>query len=355
MRGAEPGEQTMLLNAFDVDPGSAERTVELQAGELFELGLQADLLVVSAYAGNYEPVPGTLVARLHGACGLELGQLPRALDFSASPVGAWVSPPLSPPWPQGSNTRFRRIAVVESPREATGTTNDSTVWPAFNQLFCLLALLPLHGIHCPTVATPLLSAGNQGVEPERLFPALLDRCRDGFRHVPDLERLILFDRQRPALEQLATRIDQELHRFPVERQLLQLEAAVLPTQSLLMVLRGFSKLHPQLDVDGDISELLYQLSDLETTAVALGLHGRRLIERLVRQRLGWRSGTLYQGLQALNTQQLDPWLISCLHQVRVFGNWMGHPSRSGNRRAVTLTDVIAMLAALQRVLEAYPW
>ena len=130
---------------------------------------------------------------------------------------------------------------------------------------------------------------------------------------------------------------------------------MLPTQSLLMVLRGFSKLHPQLDVDGDISELLYQLSDLETTAVALGLHGRRLNERLVRQRLGWRSGTLYQGLQALNTQQLDPWLISCLHQVRVFGNWMGHPSRSGNRRAVTLTDVIAMLAALQRVLEAYPW
>jgi hypothetical protein len=100
MRGADPGEQSMLLNAFDVDPGSAERTVELQAGELFALGLQADLLVVSAYAGNYEPVPGTLVARLHGACGIQLGKLPRALDLSASKVGAWVIPLL---WNQFGN------------------------------------------------------------------------------------------------------------------------------------------------------------------------------------------------------------------------------------------------------------
>ena len=37
----------MLLNAFDVDPGVDERTLELQAGELIDLGLRADLLVFS--------------------------------------------------------------------------------------------------------------------------------------------------------------------------------------------------------------------------------------------------------------------------------------------------------------------
>ncbi len=44
------------------------------------------------------------------------------------------------------------------------------------------------------------------------------------------------------------------------------------------------------------------------------------MEHLVLQRLGWRRGTLYQGIQALNRMDLDPWLISCLQQVRVFGN-----------------------------------
>jgi len=352
----------VLLNAFDVDPGAAERTLELRAGELFALGLQADLLVVSAYAGNYEPVPGTLVARLRETCGVALGELPRVLDLSGGPVGAWVSPPLaelSPDalWPQDSRTRFGRIAVVESPANAipAESSAEAAAWPAFNQLFCLLALLPLHGIDCPTVATPLLSAGNQGVQPQRLFPALIERCRDGFRHVPDLERLVLFDRQRAPLEQLAAQIDQELQRNPSERQLLDLAGPALGPQELLSALQSFSRRHPELDVEGDVAELLHQLGGLQTTAVALGLHGRRLVERLVRQRLGWRRGTLYQGLQVLARQEVNPWILSCLHQVRVFGNWMGHPSRNGERRAVTLTDVTAMLAALQRVLEDYPW
>jgi hypothetical protein len=52
-------------------------------------------------------------------------------------------------------------------------------------------------------ATPLLSAGNQRVASERLYHHLRERCRTGFRHLHDLERLIVFDRQRSALEQLA--------------------------------------------------------------------------------------------------------------------------------------------------------
>ena len=201
-----------------------------------------------------------------------------------------------------------------------------------------------------------MSAGNQGIAPERVFPALLDRCRDGFRHVPDLERLIIFDRQQAPLEALAQRIDSELRRSPGQRQLLSLEGEAIPSPTLLEVLRGFGQRHPQLDVEGDLGELLHQLNSLQITAVALGMHGRRIAERLVKQRLGWRQGTLYKGIQVLSRQEdIDPWLISCLHQVRVFGNWMGHPSRLANRREVTITDVIAMLAALQRILEDYPW
>ena len=34
---------------------------------------------------------------------------------------------------------------------------------------------------------------------------------------------------------------------------------------------------------------------------------------------------------------------------------MGHPSPPGQRRSVAAVDVSAMLMALQRVLEDYPW
>jgi hypothetical protein len=344
----------MLLNAFDVDPGGAERTLELRHGELFSLALEVDLLVLSAFAGNYEPVAGTLVARLEEVCGLQLARCARALDFTGSPVGAWISPPLAITiqWHGGSRTRFRRVAVIESPTQPAPSDEG---WPAFQQLFSLLALLPVQGIDCPVVAAPLLSAGNQGIAPDRLFPALLERCRDGFRHVPDLERLIVFDRQRQPLEELAARIDAELGRLPGERELLRFaDPAHLPA-GLLSALEGFHRQHPQIEAGADLAELQHLLGGLETTAVALGFHGRRLAERLVRERLGWRHGTLYNGIQALSRQGLDPWIVSCLHQVRVFGNWMGHPSPPGRRRAVTLTDVSAMLLALQRLLEDYPW
>ncbi len=342
----------MLLNAFDVDPSAAERTVELRHGELFSLGLDADLLVISAYAGNYEPVPGTLVARVQEVCGINIASMTRELDFSNGPLGAWLSSPLdSITMPAGS--RFRRLAVIEGSAHPAATLQQG--WPAFCQLFSLLAILPLQGIDCPVVAAPLLSAGNQGIAAETLFPALLARCRDGFRHVPDLERLIIFDRQQQALEALAARIDAELGRLPGERELLRFSDPDPLSAGLINSLEVFRRSHPQIDAAGDIAELQHLLRGLETTAVALGFHGRRLVERLVRERLGLSRGSLYTGIQALSRQDLDPWILSCLHQVRVFGNWMGHPSPPGRRRAVTLTDVTAMLMALQRLLEDYPW
>lgn len=349
----------MLLNAFDVDPGAAERSVELQCGELFALGIRADLLVVSAWSGIYDPGEGTLVQRLEQACDLRLGSLPRQLDLTGGPIGAWLSPPLAElklpvRWPEGSATRFSRLAVVESPPAGHGPL-ERGLWPVFNQLFSLLAILPLQGIHCPVVATPLLAAGNQQVAPERLFPALLERCRTGFRHVPDLERLIVFDRQQAPLEDLAAQIDRELGRYPGERRQLDLGSAAEVVPQLQGVLNGFCRLHPSTAVEGDVEELLHLLAGGPVTAMALGMHSRRLVERLVCQRLGWRRATLYKGLQALARAELDPWLLSCLHQVRVFGNWMGHPSHPGQRRSVSTSDAIAMLTALLRVLEDFPW
>jgi len=348
----------MLLNAFDVDPGAAERTLELQAGELFGLGLQADVLVVSAWRGSYTPVPGTLVHRLQEVCGLDLARCPRALDCSDSPVGAWISPPLDQigggiRWSEATRTRFSRIAVVESPHQPVGDAIEP--WPVFQQLFSLLALLPLQGIQCPVVATPLLSAGNQQVAPRRLFPALLASCRSGFRHVPDLERLIVFDRQQEPLQWLATQIDVELGRNPADRQRITLDGIEALREGLLGVLAGFGRLHPQLANEVDLHELQHLIADGQVSPVALGLHSRRLVELLVRHKLGWRRGTLYQGLQSLQRADINPWILSCLHQVRVFGNWMGHPSPPDRQQAVSSVDITTMMASLQRVLECYPW
>ena len=79
------------------------------------------------------------------------------------------------------------------------------------------------------------------------------------------------------------------------------------------------------------------------------------MERLVRHQLGGQMGSLYRGLQVLQQRGVNAWILSCLHQVRVFGNWMGHPVDPASRHMATKNDLIATLASLLRVLEAYPW
>ena len=102
----------MLLNFFDVDTATGERSVELQVGDYPQLGLQSDLLVVSAFQEHYAPAPRTLLGRLHEAYGLRLSELEIPLDLRSSPFKAWVSAQVRLA-AESSPSRFARIAVVE--------------------------------------------------------------------------------------------------------------------------------------------------------------------------------------------------------------------------------------------------
>ncbi|PSI01585.1 hypothetical protein [Synechococcus lacustris] len=84
----------VLLNFFDVNTATGERSVELQVGDYPLLGLQTDLLVVSAFSGHYTPVRRTLLGHLHEAYGLKLSDLEIALDLRSSPLKTWVSVPM---------------------------------------------------------------------------------------------------------------------------------------------------------------------------------------------------------------------------------------------------------------------
>jgi hypothetical protein len=219
--------------------------------------------------------------------------------------------------------------VVESPRQPPADTSEQMV---FQQLFCLLSLLPLHGIPCRSVATPLLNTGRQKALPQQLYPAMLSAVAGGFRHLPELRQLVIFDRKTEPLKQLCEAIDQRLNRTPLDLQPLVFK----PHQRT-------------------------QLSSLVAT-----IQQRMLLEALVGQALVGRGiprtlipDNLFDRIRRLRVQ-LDPWMESDLNTIRCFGNWMAHatPLSVGDtipRRPVTLNDLLSMLLALERVLCQYPW
>jgi hypothetical protein len=349
----------VLLNFFDVDTATGERSVELQVGDLPSLGLDADLLVVSVFEGHYRPVRGTLLGRLYEAYGLRLPDVEMALDLRRSPLKSWVSAPLNLPSSAGVQSRFRRLAVIEG--AVIFEPGDLLPWPPFNRLFSLLALLPMRRIACNTVASPLLGSGKQGIQPLAHYPDLLEAYRMAFQHVPELRRLILFDRTEEHLSPLGEAIDSSLGRTTFQQFRLALPPNLPGITEMGSLLRRWSSGQDRAP-DGlahDINELLNLLRLQEVSPIALGIHARRVVEGLVLHRLAGESDAhrlnLNRGIRRLGEQGADRWLISCLHQVRCFGNWMGHPSTDVAPRPVQLHDVLAMLSALQRALEDYPW
>lgn len=350
----------MLLNFFDIETAHGRSTVELQAGDFPSLGLTTDLLVVSAFERCYDPAPGTLIGRLHEAYGLQLKALPVALDLRSSPLKCWVSAELD--WPDEPNqlSRFRRIAVIEGLMEWSDE-DDLLPWPPFNRLFSLLALLPMRQIPCATVASPLLGSGNQGLDVIAHYPDLLDAYHQAFRHVPELERLILFDKTEEHLQVLGEAIDAALERPDPQTLRLRLPADSPAIGGLhdLLNSRNSPFTRPSSLAAQDIRELLNLLKGPEVSLVSLGNHGRRVVEQLVLQSLSDECSSeklkLFKGIVRLQQRGVHPWVIQCLHQVRCFGNWMGHPPRGGRAMPVELHDVLAMLSSLQRALQEYPW
>jgi hypothetical protein len=356
------------LNAFDAAPG---RTVLITHGDLFAEGINVDLLVISAREGFYEPEAGSMVSVLLKSCGLVVGDLRRnpALDLTQAPtIRAWITPeldtlPAGPRWPEGSRTRFKRLAVVETPDQEK--CKDSEM-PVFQQMFCLLALLPMHQIACNSVATPLLNTGRQKAKPKQLYPAMIRAVGSGFRHVPDLQQLVIFDLKRESLEELSKEIDRTLERSPLQRERLRIreENQDLMERLLASLQRfrvGQKDAMQDREIEQIIAEIEHQLRSADITLITLAISARKLLESLVARRLRGRGkGMNLYGMINLLAPDVSSWSLNAIHTVRIFGNWMGHASTDSEpdqppRSPVSHDDMLTMLLALQRVLDDYPW
>ena len=356
------------LNAFDAAPG---RTVLISHGDLFAEGINVDLLVISAREGFYEPEDGSMVSVLLKKCGLVVGDLRRApaVDLTQAPtIRAWITPdleslPSKPCWPDGSRTRFKRLAVIETPDGAQQEDNER---PVFQQMFCLLALLPMHSIECNSVATPLLNTGRQKAKPKELYPAMIRAIGGGFRHVPDLQQLVIFDLKRETLEELSKEIDQALNRSPLQRERLRIrEENQDLIDRLLVSLQRFRMDQKEAMQDKEVEQIIagieHQLLSPDITLVTLAISARKLLESLVARRLRGRGkGMSLYGMINLLAPDVSSWSLNAIHTVRIFGNWMGHVSTDREpdqppRSPVCHADMLTMLLSLQRVLEDYPW
>jgi hypothetical protein len=151
-----------LLTSWSIDHSGAQRTIQLLQGDLSRLPADhaVDIVVVSAFAGDYQPTPSSLIGALERA-GLSVAELATRKEIDLrKQFSCWLSQPISGQFP------FGRLLCIESGWR--GSPPQIT-----DDLFRALAPYLLTDCADASVAMPLIGAGDQGWPPGLMIEAIL--------------------------------------------------------------------------------------------------------------------------------------------------------------------------------------
>lgn len=155
-----------LLDKLNVYHGSEARTIELYHGDLTALEPEeaVDILVVSAFRGDYWPAPGTLIGAL-AKKNVSIQELAtkKAIDLRKT-CSCWLSNDLHN-LPEGMN--FKKIICFEPEAFMQAPLLVGDIFR------CLLALLPAK-MASTSVAMPLISTGDMGIAVPKMLDAILE-------------------------------------------------------------------------------------------------------------------------------------------------------------------------------------
>ncbi|XP_061168895.1 uncharacterized protein LOC133178163 [Saccostrea echinata] len=149
-------------DSITVETSFGEHVIELCYGDITELPVEekVDIVMVSAFIGDYSPVHRTLIGALHHNLGISVRLLSREKDMDLRVhYSCWLSKPLPPGLP------FGRVLCFEKTR---GTDNDSLT-RQIRDMFKVL--VPVLKNQSTTIITPLLATGCQNSDKKIVLQA----------------------------------------------------------------------------------------------------------------------------------------------------------------------------------------
>ncbi|XP_030847279.1 uncharacterized protein LOC100892549 isoform X2 [Strongylocentrotus purpuratus] len=158
-----PGPGLILHDTISVKSQGGDCKIELCFGDITKLKKKdkVDVIFVSSFGNNYDKMPGTVIGALHENLGVDVKEL--SLDKEEdlrSLYSCWWSKPLP------SKIPYHRLLCFESRRHRSGRPQE-LVGHAFR---CLVPILKNKDA---SVITPLLSTGNQGIDPKVMLEGMV--------------------------------------------------------------------------------------------------------------------------------------------------------------------------------------
>ncbi|GAB2478890.1 macro domain-containing protein [Algoriphagus taiwanensis] len=327
-----------LINSIDIDTKSGYRSFELHQGDITQLGFPVGAVVVSAFSGGYNPVPGTILGAFHDK-GISVKQLFKNLTFDyRNPFGVWVAENTS------EVIDFDYLFCLE----IKGT--DFTIQEAIRNLFTVLTIAELKGLEIKTLAIPLLGTGLQKIDPSEIVEDLIHLSLDFLKYSRHLEKIIYvaFD------DDKANILHSEMNRI------LGRNKVILPKGEKIELLKSGIKSEIEkirnLGVDDEsFRNILDAFKREDSSAYEFGSTSRKVLEfvidSLIRPEL---NISLFKKIAILNQSKIAKWYIQYFHLVREFGNLnVHHQSDFQVPAEMELADVEMGLSALLRILSFF--
>lgn len=327
------------INLLEIETQWGYKTFELYHSDITRLDFKVDVLAISAFFGNYVPLPHTVIGALSNNCSIDVKALSQHCEFNLRDIfNCWVARP-------PDNTRFERLLCVEF---MSGSVEIEAV---IQNLFVMLSILEMKGIKVQTLALPVLGAGEQKLAASTIIKALLDGSQDYMRRSPNFQKVIFVEFNERRAHELDRAMNDALGRvkvvLPRGKRVEGLREEILKTIERAFIVAG-PKGH---DLFGDLRRFV---SSDQSRSFELGIISRRLVEFIVDD-LSPRSTKfeLWKKIDALSEHHIADWIRSYMHVLRVLGNESAHEKDREKRvpKNINEADMELCLFCLQRLVD----
>lgn len=147
-----------------------QKNIRVIHGDLTKID-SADVVVCSAFQGDYYPMYGTLIGALWRNKNIMVKDLARNPEIDLRSMGCWISEELE-------ESDFKRVACVELyGRKIQGKNGkDYLLQTGFSTLAYLIDQCAMRDIPVGTIALPILASGDQNIAFEYVIAPLIKHC-----------------------------------------------------------------------------------------------------------------------------------------------------------------------------------
>jgi hypothetical protein len=339
-----------LINVIEFHTPIGYKSVELHQADITTFTKACDLLVISAFQGDYTPTENSLIGALKSELNIDVSLLAnsKALDLSV-PMHVWLSQELH-------TTKFRRIACIEG---MLAFDSQEGVRQSFLNLFSFVSMLTFHDIAVGSICLPLLGSGDQQISKDEIVPLMMYYCRKALETTPHLSTIYIVERSQDKIHDLMVGLNAYLKNEDFDLSMIgKIDASEVLIGQIVKSLKSLMSASEFFRQDETSQILLHRLEVNDLRAYEFGILCRRFVEvivnRLLNRKEDERYASLYDRINKLHEKKISRWIIDYFHTIRRIGNIAAHAQEKDSQlipAKIGKNDIQALIVILNCITD----